>query len=122
MHSEQLLGIPKHWHKLPRDHNRGINTRGARDAMDKWPFDNVSSRLNREMRLFPPNPESPPSDMSEDLLLGIKLKDDIQKMKEVMPTYWQLMNELSYTPRQYKRNKYKETESVSGYSLLRLLC
>ncbi|KAI0687714.1 hypothetical protein BC835DRAFT_1419737 [Cytidiella melzeri] len=93
MHCEQLPGILKHWHKPPRLHKQGISTRGARDTMDRWALDN-----------------SPPEHMSEENLLGTSLKDDIVKMKALMPTYWELMHALACTPIQLKRNTYKDHE------------
>ncbi|KAI0702348.1 hypothetical protein BC835DRAFT_1411184 [Cytidiella melzeri] len=111
MHCEQLPGILKHWHKPPCLHKQGISTRGARDTMDRWALDNVTARLNREMRIFSPHLESPPEHMSEENLLGTSLKDDIVKMKALMPTYWELMHALACTPIQLKRNTYKDHET-----------
>ncbi|KAI0691820.1 hypothetical protein BC835DRAFT_1509188 [Cytidiella melzeri] len=110
MHCEQLPGILKNWHKPPRGHERGVTTRGALNAMNEWAVDNVKARLNREMREFAPQLESPPEDMSEEYLLGIRLKDDIERMKTMMPTYWDIMDSLSCTPLQKKRRKTKDHE------------
>ncbi|KAI0700076.1 hypothetical protein BC835DRAFT_1412261 [Cytidiella melzeri] len=110
MHCEQLPGILKHWHKPPRLHEQGISTRRARDTMDRWSLDNVTARLNREMQIFSPHLESPPEHISEENLLGTSLKDDIVKMKALMPTYWELMHALTCTPIQLKRNTYKDHE------------
>ncbi|KAI0686795.1 hypothetical protein BC835DRAFT_1420172 [Cytidiella melzeri] len=52
MHSEQLPGILHRWYKPPRPHQRGVRTRAARAAMDVWALNDVTARINREMRLF----------------------------------------------------------------------
>ncbi|KAI0682069.1 hypothetical protein BC835DRAFT_1224843, partial [Cytidiella melzeri] len=80
MRCKQLPGILKHWHKPPSLHDKGVSTRGARDAMNEWSFENVAACLNSKMRNFSPHLESPPDHMSEELLLGISLKDNIAKM------------------------------------------
>ncbi|KAI0690354.1 hypothetical protein BC835DRAFT_1528859 [Cytidiella melzeri] len=108
MHSEQLPGILNRWYKPPRPHQRGVRTRAARAAMDAWALNNVTARINREMRLFAPQLLSPQKELSEEHLLSIRLKDDIPKMQAAQPTFWKLMHSLSCTPLQEKRNKYKD--------------
>ncbi|KAI0687914.1 hypothetical protein BC835DRAFT_1419565 [Cytidiella melzeri] len=44
MHSEQLPGILKNWHKPPRPHSWGVRTTAARNAMDDWALENVTAR------------------------------------------------------------------------------
>ncbi|KAI0685910.1 hypothetical protein BC835DRAFT_1420806 [Cytidiella melzeri] len=110
MHSEQLPGILKNWHKPPRPHSWGVRTTAARNAMDDWALENVTARINREMRLFAPQLLSPPQDITEESLLATRLKDDIPAMQATQPTFWKLMHSLSCTPLQAKRNKYKSHE------------
>lgn len=109
----QLAGILSNWLKPPRAHAQGISTKGAKETLEKWAVSNVETRILREMKAFSPNFYSPPSDMSEEMLLGTNLKEDIKQMKVVMPTYWGIMNTLARTPRQVKHGKYKDHEPVS---------
>ncbi|KAI0085282.1 hypothetical protein BDY19DRAFT_909240 [Irpex rosettiformis] len=70
-----------------------------------------SSCASREMKIFAPEFYSLPGDMLEKMLLSTQLKDDIKKMKSVMPTFWESMCSLARTPRQIKHGKYKDHES-----------
>lgn len=113
MNCPQLKGILSNWLKPPRKHSRGINTRGARDVLESWALDNVSTRIVSEMNSWKPNFVSPTKNLSEELLLGINLKHDIPKMKTEMPVFWDLMESVARTPRQRKLAKYKDHEPVS---------
>ncbi|KAI0087265.1 hypothetical protein BDY19DRAFT_893365 [Irpex rosettiformis] len=110
MVSPQLSDILSCWLKPPRAHSQGIRTRGAKNTLENWAVDNVTSRIQREMKRFAPIFHSPPGDMSEEMLLGTHLKDDIKKMKETMPTFWETMCPLARTQRQAKCGKYKDHE------------
>ncbi|KAI0686290.1 hypothetical protein BC835DRAFT_1226530, partial [Cytidiella melzeri] len=113
MHSEQLPGILKNWHKPPQPHSWGVCTTAARNAMDDWALENVTARINREMRLFAPQLLSPLQDITEESLFSTRLKDDIPAMQATQPTFWKLMHSLSCTPLQAKQNKYNSHEPVS---------
>lgn len=113
MHSEELPGILKRWHKPPRDHDRGISTRGGRDALNAWAMSNVIARINGELRQTAELFASPPEEMTEKQLLAIDLQEDVEAMKTRMPTFWEIMHSMSCTPRQKKENKYKDHEPVS---------
>ena len=122
MVSPLLSGILSHWLKPPRRHAKGISTKGAKVTLEKWAIDNYKCRVSQEMNSVSPIFYSTPGHVSEEMLLGAHLKQDIVKTKEQMPVFWDSMTFLTHTPRQIQQSKCKDYEPVSVSLLPKSVC
>ncbi len=112
MVSDELPHILQKWHQPPRIHDRGIRTQGARTPMTAWAENIIKRKINKEMRALAPLTRSAPEDLTEEMLLDIKLSDMITRTKAAAPTLWSILQSASYTPLQAKRNTYKTPDTV----------
>ncbi len=117
MCSEELPTIIKNWHRPPRKHNAGIDTHAANKALETWAVDLVLSRVNTEMQDLAPAMRSPPSQLSEESLLSIKMDDLIADIKKNAPTTWAVYRTASYSAEQEKRNIRKDPDLVCHFIL-----
>jgi hypothetical protein len=119
MVSDELPDILKNWHQPPRQHNAGIRTKAAQQAMTDWALDTISETLDREMTALTDLMSLPQDELSEEALLSIHWKDLISDVQEVAPTSWKLFRHAAYTPQQDARNTQKNPDSVrERYCLL----
>ena len=113
MVSTELPQILACWHTPPRRHNTGIRTKGARDVMDRFALETVSSTVSREMEALKPIVTSPQEELSEESLLSIKWKDMIDRVNRTAPVMWKLFRQAACTSKQDSRNTVKNPDAVS---------
>lgn len=112
IHGGLLVGILDNLYCPPR--KRGARRpKGARHIMEPWHVEKTKRSINKEMRALKPVFESPLSELSEEMLLSVKMRDLIKTVKRRSPTFWELLFDSSTTPRQRTRNTYKDPEPVS---------
>jgi hypothetical protein len=119
MVSNELPDILKNWHQPPCQHNAGIRTKAAQQAMTDWALDTICEALDREMMALTDLMSLPQDELSEEALLSIHWKDLISDVQEVAPTSWKLFRHAAYTPQQDACNTQKNPDSVrERYCLL----
>ncbi|THG93439.1 hypothetical protein EW026_g7797 [Hermanssonia centrifuga] len=79
--------------------------------MTAWAENIIKRKINKEMRALAPLTRSAPEDLTEEMLLDIKLSDMITRTKAAAPTLWSILQSASYTPLQAKRNTYKTPDT-----------
>ena len=113
MLSDDLPGILQNWYRPPRSHSAGIRTKAAHDTMAEWALKTVLEMVDGEMRDLKHVMRSPPSDLTEEGLLGIKFQDLISEVSTRAPNFWSILRHASYTSQQDK-NTMKKPEPVSN--------
>lgn len=114
MVSTELPGILKRWQRPPRVHSRGTRNKGAARALAEFAQAWVVRQTNKEMRTLGESMRSPRNELSEENLLAICWEDEISNAQKVAPTFWSILRSAAYTPRQAKRNTYKDPNAVSN--------
>jgi hypothetical protein len=112
MHSEELGCILANWHQPPRQHNAGIRTKAAKQAMSNWAVDTVSDMIDDEIQALDSTLSLPKGDLSEEMLLGIKWQELIEDTQTAAPTMWKVFRNAAYTRKQEKRNSLKCPDAV----------
>jgi hypothetical protein len=118
MISEELPGILSHWRRPPRKHSVGIRTKAAYDSMNRFAIDVVLELIDSEMGGLSSVFSSPPGELSEDSLLGIRWKDMITCVSREAPTTWTLLHHTAYTQKQESRNTTKNPDTVWHFKSL----
>ncbi|KAI0692067.1 hypothetical protein C8T65DRAFT_745287 [Cerioporus squamosus] len=109
--SSELLGLLKTWHKPPRAHSQGTQSKGASEAVDKFVIDRAASILQQEMVAVGKYMRTNVAELSEEHLLSIKISELKEDIKKIAPTVWSLILRCSWTRRQEKENKLKDPET-----------
>ena len=112
MHSEELACILANWHQPPRQHDTGIRTRAAKEAMTSWAIETVSDMIDDEIQALEPALTLPREDLSEESLLSIKWQDLVEQAQSTAPTLWKILRNASCTRKQDKRNTLKTPDAV----------
>jgi hypothetical protein len=112
MHSEELGSILANWHQPPRQHDTGVRTRAAKEAMTGWAIETVSDLIDDEIQALGPSLSLPREDLSEESLLAIKWQGLIEEVQSAAPTLWKVLRNASYTRKQDKRNTMKTPDAV----------
>ncbi|KAI0692050.1 hypothetical protein BC835DRAFT_1416805 [Cytidiella melzeri] len=111
-HYDKLPQILDNLRCPPREHGRGIRSQGARDAMDAWSLDNVKMLVSKDLHALSAMMTCPPSNLTEEHLLSINLVDSVREARALAPTLWDLLLSATCTPRQLKKNTYKDPSEV----------
>ncbi|KAI0717717.1 hypothetical protein C8T65DRAFT_518477, partial [Cerioporus squamosus] len=111
LRSEELSGLLKTWHKPPRAHARGIRTKGAGAAVDRFAIDRVGDILEREMVAVGEYMRTNVAELSAEHLLSIKISEVKEAVKRLAPTVWSLVLRCSWTRRQAKKNTLKDPDT-----------
>ncbi|KAI0693161.1 hypothetical protein BC835DRAFT_1416081 [Cytidiella melzeri] len=95
---------------------KGIRSQGAREAMDAWSLDNVKMLVLKDLHALSAMMTCPPSNLTEEHLLSINLVDSVREARALAPTLWDLLLSATCTPRQLKKNTYKDPSESCGVS------
>ncbi|KAI0693371.1 hypothetical protein BC835DRAFT_1415991 [Cytidiella melzeri] len=111
-HYDKLPQILENLRCPPREHGRGIRSQGARGAMDAWSLDNVKMLVSKDLHALSAMMTCPTSNLTEEHLLSINLVDSVREARALAPTLWDLLLSATCTPRQLKKNTYKDPSEV----------
>ena len=112
MHSEELGSILVNWHQPPRQHDTGIQTKAAKEAMTSWVIETVSDLIDDEIQALEPVLSLLRENLSEESLLAIKWQGLIKEVQSMAPMLWKVLRNASYTWKQEKRNTTKTPDAV----------
>ncbi|KAJ3745938.1 hypothetical protein EV360DRAFT_57404, partial [Lentinula raphanica] len=118
MTCDELSRIVQVWHQPPRRPGGQKSRRpvGASAVMEKFAFDCVTSRVDRELQLSAPLFKSDPLDFSEDHLLGVDFKELKIQLVSQNPVLWKILRSAAYSTMQETRNKHKDPDMYTRSS------
>ncbi|KAI0685745.1 hypothetical protein BC835DRAFT_1289537 [Cytidiella melzeri] len=104
----------------PRQHDRGVQTQAARVAMDEWSISNVKMLIDRDMQSLRTMMMCKQSEVTEEYLLSIDLKESVDEARTMAPTLWEILLSAASTPRQRRTNKKKNPSKAVFITLCQL--
>ncbi len=105
--STELYDLLKTWARPPQAHNQGTRSKGASATINHF-----GSVMEREMASVGEYMQTNVAELSEEVLLSIKISEVKAEVKHRAPTTWAVMLRCAWTERQEKENKLKDPETV----------
>ncbi|KAL1939184.1 hypothetical protein VTO73DRAFT_10225 [Trametes versicolor] len=115
--SREIPGLLKMWHRPPRGHSKGIRSKGAGAALDRFALDRVRAITKKEMGAVGTYMRTQPSDLSSESLLSLKIPEMQQSVKARAPILWSLLRQCAWTSKQERRNTKKDPEATILYTV-----
>ncbi|KAF8888597.1 hypothetical protein BD779DRAFT_1672261 [Infundibulicybe gibba] len=114
MVSDELPGILDRWYTPPQrgKGHQGGRPQGARRILDTFAEKVIKSRVDREMKSIAQLFISPPNELSEEQLTGVKFDKLIGECQSGAPTMWNIFRHAAYTPKQDAHNTHKNPDMV----------